>query len=41
MSLDAGMRFEIERYNRLIPTEDRVEGIAAFNEKRKARFKGR
>jgi enoyl-CoA hydratase/carnithine racemase len=41
MSLDAGMRFEIECYNRLIPTEDRVEGIAAFNEKRKARFKGR
>jgi enoyl-CoA hydratase len=41
MSLDDGMRFEIEGYNRLIPTEDRVEGIAAFNEKRKPRFKGR
>ena len=41
MDLDAGMRFEIECYNRLIPTEDRHEGIAAFNEKRKPNFKGR
>jgi enoyl-CoA hydratase/carnithine racemase len=41
MTLDAGMRFEIECYNRLIPTEDRIEGIAAFNEKRKPQFKGR
>jgi enoyl-CoA hydratase/carnithine racemase len=41
MSLDAGMRFEIECYNRLIPTEDRREGISAFNEKRKPQFKGR
>ncbi len=41
MSLDAGMRFEIECYNRLVPTEDRHEGIRAFNEKRKPQFKGR
>ena len=41
MPIDAGMRFEIECYNRLVPTEDRREGIRAFNEKRKARFEGR
>jgi enoyl-CoA hydratase len=39
--LAAGMRFEIECYNRLVPTEDRREGIRAFNEKRKPEFKGR
>jgi enoyl-CoA hydratase/carnithine racemase len=39
--LAAGMRFEIECYNRLVPTEDRREGIRAFNEKRKPTFKGR
>jgi enoyl-CoA hydratase len=41
MALEAGMRFEIECYNRLVPTEDRREGIRAFNEKRMARFTGR
>jgi enoyl-CoA hydratase len=35
------MMFEIEVYNRMVPTEDRREGILAFNEKRKPRFKGR
>ena len=40
MSLADGMRFEIEAYNRTVPTEDRREGIAAFNEKRKPLFKG-
>ena len=35
------MRFEIECYNKLVPTEDRREGIRAFNEKRKPQFKGR
>jgi hypothetical protein len=33
--------FEIEAYNRMVPTEDRREGILAFNEKRKAIFRGR
>jgi enoyl-CoA hydratase/carnithine racemase len=36
-----GYRFEIEAYNRLIGTEDRLEGVRAFNEKRKPEFKGR
>ena len=41
MDLASGMMFEIEAYNRMVPTEDRREGIASFNEKRKPRFKGR
>lgn len=41
MSLADGMLFEIEAYNRMVPTEDRREGIASFNEKRKPAFKGR
>jgi enoyl-CoA hydratase len=36
-----GYRFEIEAYNRLVDTEDRREGVRAFNEKRKPNFKGR
>ena len=39
--LATGMMFEIEAYNRMVPTEDRREGIASFNEKRKPHFKGR
>ncbi|MGD9613887.1 MAG: enoyl-CoA hydratase/isomerase family protein [Alphaproteobacteria bacterium] len=41
MDLASGMMFEIEAYNRMVPTEDRREGISSFNEKRKPRFKGR
>lgn len=41
MSLSDGLAFEIEAYNRTIDTEDRHEGINAFNEKRKPEFKGR
>ncbi len=39
--LATGMMFEIEAYSRMVPTEDRREGITSFNEKRKPRFKGR
>jgi enoyl-CoA hydratase/carnithine racemase len=39
--LKSGYRVELEAYNRLIPTEDRKEGICAFNEKRAPRFQGR
>lgn len=39
--LRTGMQMEIEAYYQLIPTDDRREGIAAFNEKRAPVFKGR
>lgn len=39
--LRTGMQMEIEAYHQLIPTQDRREGIAAFNEKRPPRFTGR
>lgn len=41
MELRTAFRFEIEAYNHLIDTEDRHEGVLAFNEKRKPVFKGR
>jgi enoyl-CoA hydratase len=41
VDLRAGMQLELEAYNTLIGTEDRKEGIHAFNEKRKPEFKGR
>ena len=40
LDLASGLMFEIEAYHRLVPTQDRVEGVAAFNEKRPAVFKG-
>ena len=41
MDLRSAMFFEVDAYNQLVSTEDRREGIAAFNEKRKPEFKGR
>jgi enoyl-CoA hydratase/carnithine racemase len=41
MSLADGLAFEIEAYNRLVPTDDRREGVLAFNERRKPNFQGR
>ena len=41
MSLSDGLAFEIEAYNHTVPTEDRREGVQAFNEKRAAQFQGK
>ncbi len=40
MSLADGLAFEIEAYNRAVPTADRREGVLAFNEKRAPVFRG-
>lgn len=40
MGLADGLAFEIEAYNRTTPTQDRREGVLAFNEKRAPKFKG-
>jgi enoyl-CoA hydratase len=39
--LETGMALAIEAYNVTITTEDRLEGVRAFNEKRKPRFQGK
>ncbi len=39
-SLKQDYEVELAAYNKTVPTQDRREGIAAFNEKRKARFTG-
>ena len=41
MSLSDGLWFEIEAYNRTVGTDDRHEGVRAFNEKRLPDFKGK
>ena len=41
MDLSSAMRLEVEAYNRLVGTEDRREGIRAFNEGRAPKFEGR
>lgn len=40
MDVRSALRYEVEAYNRLTGTADRVEGALAWNEKRKPIFKG-
>lgn len=40
MPLDSALHFEIECYNQTVRTHDRLEGVAAFNEKRQPKFMG-
>ncbi|MEA3231595.1 MAG: enoyl-CoA hydratase, partial [Thermodesulfobacteriota bacterium] len=39
--LSTGLAIESNAYWTLIPTEDRLEGLAAFQEKRKPIYKGK
>ncbi len=39
--LRTGLGIEVEAYNRTVPTEDRREGVLAYNEKRTPKFTGR
>src|SRR5439155_13827953 len=39
--LETGMMLAIEAYNSTIHTDDRLEGVRAFNERRPPRFQGR
>ena len=41
LDLRSAFALDLEAYNRLVPTEDRQEGVRAFNERRPARFQGR
>lgn len=41
MPMSKGLEFEARCYERVLPTQDRLEALAAFAEKRKARYSGR
>ena len=41
VDLQTGLQIERKAYEIIIPTEDRVEALAAFAEKRKPNFKGK
>jgi enoyl-CoA hydratase/carnithine racemase len=40
-NLESAINLAIEAYNVTVETDDRLEGVRAFNEKRKPQFKGR
>ncbi|GJJ72916.1 methylglutaconyl-CoA hydratase [Entomortierella parvispora] len=39
--IDSGLEYEQACYAQIMPTEDRLEGLASFREKRKPNYKGR
>eukprot|EP00351_Strombidinopsis_sp_SopsisLIS2011_P002528 CAMPEP_0116888786 /NCGR_PEP_ID=MMETSP0463-20121206/23976_1 /TAXON_ID=181622 /ORGANISM="Strombidinopsis sp, Strain SopsisLIS2011" /LENGTH=70 /DNA_ID=CAMNT_0004554235 /DNA_START=621 /DNA_END=833 /DNA_ORIENTATION=+ len=41
MDLKSGLELESACYARILPTEDRLEGLKAFAEKRKPVYKGK
>jgi enoyl-CoA hydratase len=41
MDLRSALFFEVDAYNKMVSTDDRLEGVRAFNEKRKPVFRGR
>jgi len=41
LNLSSALAFEVQAYERVISTEDRHEGIDAFNERRKPSFQGK
>lgn len=40
MELDAALRWEVQCYEKLLPTKDRIEALEAFAQKRKPSFVG-
>ncbi|CAG5126221.1 unnamed protein product [Candidula unifasciata] len=40
VEIEAGLRYEEAYYAQVIPTQDRIEGMLAFKEKRRPKFKG-
>ena len=40
-TVNEGLQLEFECYKKIIPTNDRIEGLAAFKEKRKPKYEGR
>ena len=41
LDLDAGLALELEQYEAVLRSEDRLEGLQAFAEKRRPVWKGR
>lgn len=41
MELEKGLELEFECYKKIIPTQDRIEGLEAFKDKRQPNYKGK